>query len=128
MRISGTGTPYPSHVSEEVMSTSFDSHLDALGHIDRRRLLLALLHAKAEDDLPVEIDRLADDAAGATHRVSMHHIHLPKLDDYGFADADVDRYTVTTGPRFDEIQPLLELFDGNRERLPDDWLSPSRRQ
>ena len=110
------------------MSTSFDSHLDALGHADRRRLLLALLDASTEGGLPVEIDHLASDAAEVPLRVSMHHVHLPKLDDYGFVETNLDRYTVTTGPRFDEIRPLLELLDGNRERLPDGWLSPSRRQ
>jgi hypothetical protein len=106
------------------MSTSFDSHLDALGHVDRRRLLLALLEANTE----VEVDQLTSDAAEATLQVSMHHVHLPKLDDYGFVDANLDRDTVTTGPRFDEIRPLLELLDANRDRLPNDWLSPSRRQ
>lgn len=111
---------------EDVTSTSFDAHLDALGHVDRRRLLLALLHANAGGDLPVDVDRLANGTAEDL-RVSMHHVHLPKLDDYGFVDADLDRYTVTTGPRFDEIRPLLELLDGNRDRLPDDWLSSRRR-
>lgn len=110
------------------MSTSFDVHLDALGHVDRRQLLLALLDVKAEGNLPIEVDRLEQDTAETPLRVSMHHVHLPKLDDYGLVDADLDRYTVTTGPRFDEIRPLLELLDENRDRLPDDWLSPSRRQ
>lgn len=115
-------------MSEEITSTSFDSHLDALGHVDRRRLLLALLDATVEGDLPVGIDRLADGTAESPLRVSMHHVHLPKLDDYGFVDANLDQYTVTTGPRFDEIRPLLELLDTNRDRLPGGWLSPSRRQ
>jgi hypothetical protein len=114
-------------MSEEIASTSFDGHLDALGHVDRRRLLLELLDASTEGRLPVDIDRLADGTAEDL-RVSMHHVHLPKLDDYGFVDANPDRYTVTTGPRFDEIRPLLELLDANRNRLPDDWLSPSRRR
>jgi len=113
-------------MSEEVTSASFDAHLDALGHADRRRLLLTLLDASAEGDLPVDVDRLANGTAEA-FRVSMHHVHLPKLDDYGFADTNLDRYTVTPGPRFDEIRPLLELLDGNRDRLPDDWLSSRRR-
>jgi len=115
-------------MSEEVLSASFDSHLDALGHVDRRRLLLALLDAKTAGGLPVEIDRLERDTATTPLRVSMHHVHLPKLDDYGIVDVNRDRYTVTPGPRFDEIRPLLELLDENRDRLPDDWLSPSRRR
>jgi hypothetical protein len=114
-------------MSEEITSISFDTHLDALGHVDRRQLLFTLLDANAEGGLPVEIDRLANGTAEDL-RLSMHHVHLPKLDDYGLVDANLDRYTVTTGPRFDEIRPLLELLDTNRDRLPDGWLSQSRRQ
>lgn len=113
-------------MSKEVLSTSFDSHLDALGHVDRRRLLLALLDANTEGTLPVEIDRLETDATGTGFQSSMHHCHLPKLDDQGFVDANLNNWSVTTGPRFDEIKPLLELLDTNRERLPDDWLIHSR--
>jgi hypothetical protein len=113
-------------MSEEITSTPFDAHLDALGHADRRRLLLALLDASAEGDLPVDVDRLTNGTAEDL-RVSMHHVHLPKLDDYGFVDANRERGTVTTGPRFDDVRPLLELLDGNRDRLPDDWLSSRRR-
>lgn len=109
-------------MSEEVTSTSFDSHLDALGHVDRRRLLLALLDANTEDNLPVEIDQLEHDTAETSLQLSMHHVHLPKLDYLGFVDANLDHYSVTRGPRFDEIKPLLELLDTNREQLPDDWL------
>lgn len=109
-------------MSKEVTSTSFDSHLDALGHIDRRRVLLALLHANVEGDLPVEVEQLEHATPENSPLVSMHHVHLPKLDDYGFVDANLTHYSVTPGPRFDEIRPFLELLDTNRERLPDDWL------
>lgn len=109
-------------MSEEIVSTSFDSHLDALGHVDRRRLLLALLDANSENNLPVEIDQLGHDTSGTPPLLSMHHVHLPKLDDQGFVDANLDQYSVTTGPHFDDIKPLLRLLDTNREQLPDDWL------
>jgi hypothetical protein len=107
-------------MSKEVTSTSFDGHLDALGHIDRRRLLFALLDATAEGDLPVEVERLGHTTAGDVPRLSMHHLHLPKLDDQGLVHVDLDHYSVTPGPRFDEIKPLLELLDRNREQFPDD--------
>lgn len=112
-------------MSKEVTSTSFDSHLDALGHIDRRRLLLALLHASTEGDLPVEVEQLGQTTAENFPLLSMHHVHLPKLDDQGFIDADLDHYSVTPGPRFDEIKPFLELLDANRGQLPDDLLYES---
>ncbi|MFC6954608.1 hypothetical protein [Halorubellus litoreus] len=109
-------------MSKEVTSASFDSHLDALGHIDRRRLLLALLHANADGDLPVDVEQLEHATAEKSPRLSMHHVHLPKLDDHGFIDASLNHYSVTPGPRFEEIKPLLELLETNREQLPDDWL------
>lgn len=108
----------------EGTSTLFDSHLDALGHVDRRQLLVALLDANSGNDLPVEID---NSERGTGFQLSMYHIHLPKLQNYGFVDADLDRYVVTTGPRFEEIRPFLELLDANRSRLPDGWLSQPRR-
>jgi len=99
--------------------TSFDAHLDALRHVDRRRLLLALLNAE-EAALPIELDQLEYETADRDVLVSFHHSHLPKLEDRGFVDANLDRYSVTKGPRFEEIEPLLELLDTHRDRLPPD--------
>lgn len=107
------------YMSKELTSPSLDSQLAALGHIDRRRLLLALLDAEEANTLPVEIDGSEHGADGVPLQMSMHHVHLPKLADLGFVDAD--HGSVTTGPRFDRIRPLLELLETNRERLPDDW-------
>ena len=99
--------------------TSFDTHIDALGHVDRRRLLLALLNAE-EAALPIELDQLEYETADRDVLVSFHHNHLPKLEDRGFVDATPDQHSVTTGPRFEEIEPLLELLDTHRDRLPPD--------
>lgn len=115
-------------MKKEIVSTSFDTILDALGHVDRRRLFLALLHANVDDELPVEVDTLEHDSTEDAFRLSMRHVHLPKLDDDGFVDTNSDHTAVTTGPRFDEIRPLLELLDANRGQLPDDWLPQPRRQ
>jgi len=109
-------------MSKQFTSTSFDSHLDALSHVDRRRLLLTLLHADTDGDRPVEIDQMEYDTAERPLELSMHHVHLPKLEEKGLVDADADTHSVTTGPRFDEIEPLLELLDTNRGQLPDGWV------
>lgn len=52
----------------------------------------------------------------------MYHLHLPKLEGAGFIDATWERRSVTAGPRFGEIRPLLELLDNNRSKLPDGWI------
>ena len=90
--------------------TSFDTHLDALGHVERRRLLLALLDVE-EAALPIELDQLEDETAESDILLSFHHNHLSKLEDLGFVDATPDHHSVTKGPRFEEIEPLLELLD-----------------
>jgi len=106
------------HMSTEAV-TSFDTHLDAVGHVDRRRLLLALLNAE-EAALPIELDELEYETAESDVLLSFHHNHLPKLEARGFVDANPDQHSVTKGPRFEEIKPLLELLDTHRDRLPPD--------
>ena len=100
--------------------TLFDTHLDALRHVDRRRLLLALLNAE-EAALPIELDQLEYETAESDVLLSFHHNHLPKLEDLGLVDVDPAQHSVTTGPRFEEIKPLLELTDTHRDQLPPDW-------
>jgi len=101
--------------------TSFDTHLDALGHVDRRRLLLALLHAE-EASLPIELDQLEYETAESDVLASFHHSHLPNLENRGFVEASPDHHAVTRGPRFEEIKPLLELLDTHRDWLPPGWV------
>ena len=109
-------------MSKQITSTPLDSHLDALSHIDRRRLLLTLLHANTDGDRPVEIDQMESDAAERPLELSMYHVHLPKLEEKGLIDANAGNHSVTRGPRFDDIRPLLELLDSNRGQLPDGWM------
>lgn len=47
--------------------------------------------------------------------LSLHHVHLPKLADYGFVEWHRDSNLVTRGPRFDELRPLLELIIDHRD-------------
>ena len=108
------------HMSTETV-TSFDTHLDALGHVDRRRLLLALLNAE-EAALPLELGQLGYETAESDVPLSFYHNHLPKLENLRFVDADPDHHVVTRGPRFEEIEPLLELLDTYQDRLPPDWV------
>jgi hypothetical protein len=101
--------------------TSFDTHLDALRHVNRRRLLLALLNAE-EAALLIELDQLAYETAESDVLLSFHHNHLPKLEDRRFVDVNPDQHSVTRGPRFEEIKPLLELLDAHRDGLPPGWV------
>jgi hypothetical protein len=105
-----------------IESRSFDTMLDALGDVQRRSLLVALLEHNPQDDLPTVI---ADDdrmIVAVEHLVAMEHVHLPKLAEYGFILWDEENHEVSKGPAFDEIRPLLELLDNHKDELPADWL------
>lgn len=109
-------------MSEQVAATSFDSLLDALGHVDRRRLLLALQQATAKDELPVEIEQVVPATTERDVLVSMRHVHLPKLADLGVIETTRADRAVTPGPRFEDVEPVLDMLDANRDRLPADWV------
>lgn len=47
----------------------------------------------------------------AEFEIDLYHNHLPKFDDMGFIEWDPERDTVDRVPRFEEVQPLLELLD-----------------
>lgn len=54
--------------------------------------------------------------------IRLEHVHLPKLDDAGLIEWDRDTDTITRGPRFDEVEPVLRLLAANQHRFPDDLL------
>ncbi len=98
---------------------SFDEMLDALADVRRRTLLVDLSEHNPQTVTPAVGD--TEDAA-FDRFVAMRHIHLPKLEDYGFIEWDRENGEVIKGPAFDEIRPLLELLDTHRNELPADYL------
>ncbi|WP_247730255.1 DUF7344 domain-containing protein [Halovivax limisalsi] len=92
-----------------------DRTFDALTHTERRRLLLELL-----DHNPRELTYTSDEATGSgtqqaaverePARIRTHHVHLPKLAEYGYVEWDREADVVTKGPQFDEVRPLLEFL------------------
>lgn len=102
-------------------SISFDDMLDMLRHIQRRKLLVALMDHNPQDDTPVVVDS-NDDTDSLERLVQMQHIHLPKLAEYEFIEWDRDTHEVSKGRNFEQIRPLLELLDNHQDELPSDWL------
>jgi hypothetical protein len=109
-------------MSTPVSQRTFDELLDALGHVQRRKLLLALTVHNPRNDDPAVIDE--DESAGEelTRLVAMQHVHLPKLERYGFIEWDQDTNQVSKGPNFDEIRPLLKIIDDHVAELPNEWV------
>lgn len=94
----------------------------ALSHPMRRRVL-ATIH-----DPPSQVsggfepeDFLRRDGPRERPMVELHHNHLPRLDSEGFVDWDDETNTVTRGPRYEEIQPVLSALQTNSDELPGDW-------
>lgn len=94
-----------------------DEQLEAVAHVERRRLLVALLEENPLTDVPDEIAELEDDAETLERRVAMRHNHLPRLDDYGFVQWDRKNDLVTRGPEFEKIRPLVTSLDEHRDGL-----------
>ncbi|MFD1563770.1 transcriptional regulator [Haloarchaeobius amylolyticus] len=96
----------------------FDRYLWAIGHIQRRRLLLELLETPAIHTSELNMSE------GETKLLlaEVKHAHLPKLSDHDVIDWNPERNRIKRGSKFEEVKPLLELLDANRERLPDGWV------
>jgi len=97
-----------------------DEVFEALSNEHRRTLLLAL--SESGPQVVAETASVGE-AAGALPldwktRVTMQHVHLPKLEEDGFVDWDEDTGTVSRGPQFEEIRPLLECVAELADREP----------
>ncbi|WP_255198651.1 transcriptional regulator [Halorarius litoreus] len=101
---------------------SFDDILDALAHVQRRKLLVALLDHNPQDDVPVVVDASESDTEALQRLIMMKHSHLPKLERYGFIDRNQETKEVSKGPNFEEIRPVLEVLLENEGELPSGWL------
>ena len=91
-----------------------DEQLEAVAHVERRRLLIALLEESPLTNVP---DESEDDAETRTRRIGMRHNHLPRLDDYGFVQWDQGNGLVARGPEFETIRPLVASLDEQRDGL-----------
>ncbi|MDS0474064.1 hypothetical protein [Natrinema sp. 1APR25-10V2] len=93
------------------MNNTNDQLYEVLANEQRRQLLFGLLDENPRADSPIDLDTPPDDViAERTDRIEQRHVHLPKLDDYGFIEWIPSMSCVEKGPRFDEIRPTLELL------------------
>lgn len=103
---------------------------ELLADSTRRRLLVQLCDEKSIDvsrGVPVRgssrggvtySDRRATDGRSETPTAELQHHHLPKLESHGVIEWDRDTSTVTRGPAFEEVDPLLRLLLNNPHKLP----------
>lgn len=108
---------------EQVFSgVSVDGTFDALGDVQRRRVLLSLLDSTAQDKTTVVGGGAEHEGDTLDSLVMLKHVHFPKLASYGFIEWDKGTDEVGKGPLFDEIRPLLKLLDNHQDELPAEWI------
>ena len=90
----------------------FDQITKALGHKMRRELLVELLAHN-----PVQADELRESEGEKT---ALFHSHLPTLDDLDYIVWNRAAATITKGPNWEEIEPVVRLLSENTECLPPD--------
>jgi hypothetical protein len=95
-----------------------DNAFNALADEQRRTLLLRLLNHNPQTvtkTLPADGNAETDDSA-RQFETAMYHVHMPKLEDYGYIEWDRGTNEVVKGPQFDEIRPLLECVADHADR------------
>jgi SOS-response transcriptional repressor LexA len=95
--------------------TMNDNAFNALAHEQRRTLLLDILESNPQDaDVEPATGESAPTDAEQRAQTEMYHVHLPKLEEYGYIEWDEDTNEIIKGPQFEEIRPLLEFIASDR--------------
>lgn len=105
----------------EEPNDSLNDLFEVLSHEYRRYILWVL--AKPDDRADAVIDTTQFTGPGGEPDIlylELIHNHLPKLDDYDLVDWNPETETLRRGPRFEEIEPFLDVME-DRDRIPRDW-------
>ena len=92
--------------------------LSVLARSERRELLQALTDDAAPDTATVSPPIVTTNGGDREHAIALNHVHLPRLEDYGLITWNQETDTVTKGPQFDEIEPLLTDLTVNHSLQP----------
>ncbi|SDJ99321.1 hypothetical protein SAMN04515672_2073 [Natronorubrum texcoconense] len=94
------------------MASIPDNLFTALANVERRQILFDLADEPESVNIDSPPDAIAD---GGNACIERHHVHLPLLDDYGFINWYPNANAIESGPRFDEIVPVLEVLAAHRK-------------
>lgn len=123
---SGDGSPEFEDTTPKSLTT--DQAFDLLGDATRRRAVVALCDmdkAMALDDLATAVVERAPEGASQDiseerrkrAAASLHHCHLPKLDDAGVVEYDSVRNWVEPTPLTDALDPFFEAAETGIEEF-----------
>ncbi|MDT3433376.1 hypothetical protein [Haloarcula sp. 1CSR25-25] len=101
-----------------LLQAGMDDKIGILSKRQRRLVLLALKHdgEKTEADVLFRSGDQVEDGD-----LELVHNHLPRLEEAGYIEWDRDSGTISKGPQYDEIKPLLDLIENHADELPPDW-------
>lgn len=102
-----------------VSAARFDRMLEALANRQRRTILVMLQRGETVSESGLHV---RDASAAERVASSVRQRHLPKLADAGFIEWDRESGDVAKGPRYGEIEPVLELMETHADELPPGWL------
>lgn len=106
-------------------SIRLDQLLTSLSHSTRRSILFTLAEDNPRDmDEFTSSDFNTEDEDFELFTAEVTYDHLPRLDRAGLIEWDHDSDTITQGPNFEEVRPLITLIHEHRDELPDNWLEP----
>jgi hypothetical protein len=101
-----------------LLRSGVDQILEELSSRRRRLILLSLKRGTVETAADVMFR--GDDDKESTE-IDLRHNHLPKLAEAGYIEWDPDTGEISKGPRFEEIEPLLDLIENHADELPPGW-------
>ena len=109
------------HGSPTKSPPTLDQLFKMFCHPARRRILHTLAQDNPRDEDGFESEYFASDEKIEVFKRELYHNHLPKLNEAGFIDWDRETDTITRGPRFEDIQPLVTLMANHQDELPEGW-------
>ncbi|UHQ99012.1 helix-turn-helix domain-containing protein (plasmid) [Natrinema zhouii] len=98
---------------DEIMAALADEH--------RRELLVALSKHNPQAAVQTPEGVQLGDEQLEELQIEMCHNHLPRLEDAGFIEWQKKQDIVVKGPEFEQIEPVLEMFEENADELPVEW-------
>ncbi|WP_418282140.1 hypothetical protein [Halorubrum sp. DTA98] len=98
-----------------LLRPELDRILDCL-RSRRRRLILLLLKDGTIERKSDVMFRCGPD--GNASEIELVHRHLPKLAEAGYVEWDPDTERIAKGPRFGEVEPVLELMERHVDEMP----------
>jgi len=101
---------------------SLDRVFRCLSNPTRRRILTTIADCESLEDAEFEVrDFVPRNVPPGRFRLKLYHRDLPRLRAAKLVSWDPDSGTITPGPNFRDVEPLISLLGANQELLPDRW-------